>query len=73
MSLTNVQDNGQGTMEAYERRAETKYEHYNPFLCDENCANTLANGEDLFALFDSTTQFAPTNPFFGADKATAPL
>ncbi|XDV42613.1 hypothetical protein PO909_011242 [Leuciscus waleckii] len=63
MSLTNVEDNSQGTVKAYERKAERKHEHYNPFLCDESCTNTLANGEDLFAPFDSPAHFSPTNPF----------
>lgn len=68
MSLTNVQGNEQGTVGAYERRTERKCEHYNPFLCDESCANTLANGEDLFPPFDRPAPFPPTNPFFGADS-----
>lgn len=68
MSLTNVQDNGQGAVEAYERRAEGKCEHYNPFLCHESCAGTHANGGDLLTPADSPAQFAHTNPFFGADS-----
>lgn len=63
ISLTNVEDNSQGTVKAYERKAEREYEHYNPFLCDERCTSTLANGEDLFAPFDSPAYFPPTNPF----------
>uniref|UniRef100_A0AAV2K8I4 RNA-directed DNA polymerase n=1 Tax=Knipowitschia caucasica TaxID=637954 RepID=A0AAV2K8I4_KNICA len=68
MSFTNVEDNWQGAVETYERKAERKCDHYNPFLCDESCANTLANGEDLFAPFDSPARYAPTNPFFGANS-----
>lgn len=63
MSLTNVEDSSHGTVKAYERKAERKHKHYNPFLCDESCTNTLANGEDLFAPFDSPAHFSPTNPF----------
>lgn len=68
MSLTNDQNNGQGTVEAYEPGVEKKCEHYNPFLCDESCANTLFYGEDLFTPFDRPAHFAPTNPFYGADS-----
>ncbi|KAG1925231.1 thy-1 membrane glycoprotein [Pimephales promelas] len=63
MSLTNADDNNQGTVKAHERKAEGKCEHYNPFLCDDSCTITLANGEDLFAPFDSPAHFSPTNPF----------
>lgn len=63
MSLTT----GQDTVEAHECKTERKCEHYNPFLWDESCASTHANGEGLSILVDSPAQFACTNPFVGAD------
>ena len=68
MSLTNIEDDKQGTVEAYGRRAERKCEHYNPFLCNEGCAaNTQANGGDVFVPPQRPAQFSPTNPFYEAD------
>ncbi|MEQ2197012.1 hypothetical protein XENOCAPTIV_020897, partial [Xenoophorus captivus] len=55
----------EGIREAHEDGAVTKCEHYNPFLCDGNCANTQTNGKERCVLPSSPAQPQPScrNPF----------
>ncbi|MEQ2298588.1 hypothetical protein AMECASPLE_006787 [Ameca splendens] len=70
MLLTNVFEGAEGIREAHEDGAVTKCEHYNPFLCDENCANTQTNGKERCVLPSSPAQPQTSyrNPFIDEIK-----
>lgn len=65
--LTTVK-NGQGAVDAYERRVERRCDFCNPFSHDKSCANAHPNGGVSSTAERRPTQFAATNPFLVADS-----